>query len=106
MTTPLISHPFRVAPSGSIATAEEGSDEQLSMELAVAVVTRPGERPLSPEFGIADPVFVGFEPDALRLHIDLFGPPVNIDSVTLEYIDDRTQDVAVYFTSSDDDNTE
>lgn len=101
MATPLISYPFRLAPSGAVAVVEQGTDEQLAMELAAAVLTRPGERDLAPLFGIADPVFAGFEPDALRLHVDLFGPPVNIDEVALRFVDDRTQDVVVYFSADD-----
>lgn len=101
VATPLLSYPFRLAAAGSVATVEEGSDLQLAQELAVAVLTRPGERVLVPEFGIADPTFVGFDDDALRLHIDLFGPPVDIDDVEVRYVNDRTQDVVVRFQTSE-----
>lgn len=99
MATSLIAYPFRIDPTGSVATVEEGSDLQYAHELAVAVLSRPGERVLVPDFGIADPTFVGFDEDALRLHIDMFGPPVNIDRVEVQYVDDHTQDVVVHFTS-------
>lgn len=99
MTTPLIGYPFRLDNAGSVATFLEGSDEQLAQELAVAVLTKQGERSLVPSFGIADPAFVGFEQDALLMHIELFGPPVSIDAVTTRFIDDDTQDVVVEFSS-------
>ena len=101
MATPLIAYPFRLAPGGGVATAEDSSDEQLAQELAVAVLTRPGERPLVPSFGIADPVFVGFDDDAVRLHVEAFGPGVNIDGVKVRFVNDRTQDVVVTFTSNE-----
>lgn len=99
MTTSLISYPFRLSAAGTVATVPEGSDDQLAQELAVAVLTKQGERMLVPGFGIADPAFVGFEEDALLMHVELFGPPVDIDAVTARFIDDHTQDVVVQFSS-------
>lgn len=93
----LIAYPFRLAAGGVVATIEEGADEQVAQELAVAVLTRRGERVLVPEFGVADPVFTGFDADALRLHVALYGPPVDVTDVTVQFVDDRTQDVVVYF---------
>jgi hypothetical protein len=97
--TPLLSYPFRLTAAGSVQTVEEGSDEQLAQELAVAVLTRQGERTLVPAFGVADPVFDGFEPDALRLHVELFGPPVELDAVDVRYLSDTRQDVVVRFSN-------
>lgn len=99
MAVPLISYPFRLVAGGVVATVEEGRDNQVAEELAVAVLTKRGERVLVPEFGIADPVFAGFEPDALRLHVELFGPPVDVRDVGIQFLDDRTQDVIVYFST-------
>lgn len=99
MTTPLISYPFRVAPDGSVETVDDGSDEHFAQELAVAVLTRPGERPLVPDFGVADPTFAGFDSEALALHVDLFGPPVTIDGVRVRFVNEHTQDVVVEFSS-------
>jgi hypothetical protein len=97
MAVPLIAYPFRLSPSGSVVTVEEGTDEQHAHELAVAVLTRTGERPLVPDFGTADPVFVGFDNEALRLHVDLFGPPVDITAVAVTFVDDSTQSVVIEF---------
>ena len=99
MAVPLISYPFRISPTGAVETVDDGSDEQFAQELAVAVLTRPGERPLAPEFGIADPAFTGFDAEALALHVDLFGPPVTIDDVRVRFLNEHTQDVAVEFSS-------
>ncbi len=99
MATPLISYPFRLSRAGSVVTVPEGSDEQLAEELAVAVLTEQGERELVPTFGIADPAFVGFELDALRLHVELFGPPVDLEDVEVRFLTDTSQDVLINFSS-------
>lgn len=82
-----------------MATSDEGTDEQLSQELAIAMLTRTGERVLVPEFGLDDPAFRGFDEEALRLHVDLFGPPVQIQRVRAEYVSEVQQDVVVEFAS-------
>lgn len=99
MATPLIAYPFRVTPGGDVATVDEGSDEQLAQELAIAVLTRTGERPLVPAFGITDPTFVGIDEDALRLHVDLYGPPVDLEQVKVRFLTETTQDVVIHFSS-------
>lgn len=97
MATPLIAYPFRLSAAGDVVTVEEGTDEQHAQEIAVGVLTRRGERPLVPDFGIADPVFVGFDEEALLLQIDLFGPPVEVTAVEVTAVNDRTQSVVVEF---------
>jgi hypothetical protein len=96
--TPLITYPFRLS-AGSVVVAEQGTDLQLASEIAAAVVTSPDERVLVPAFGIADPAFVGFDVEALRLHIALFGPPVAVEDVQIKFLDATTQDVVVLFSS-------
>lgn len=95
----LISYPFRISPTGDVVTAVEDSDAQLAGELAVAILTRPEERPYCDGFGVADPLFRGFDLEALRLHVSLFGPPVDVDALSIEYVSDTTQEVVVTFTN-------
>lgn len=97
MAVPLISYPFRLAAGGVVAVVEEGRDQQVAEELVTAVLTKRGERVLVPDFGIADPVFVGFDADALRLHVEVYGPPVDVTDVAVQFLDDRTQDVVISF---------
>lgn len=97
MASSLLAYPFRLSSAGTVVTVEEGSDVQLAQELSVAVLTRPGERPLVPTFGTSDPVFAGFDADALRLHVRTFGPPVLINDVEVTFRDATTQDVRVHF---------
>ncbi len=97
--TRLITYPFRIASGGSVATNLDGSDAVFAGELAVAVLTRQGEREQVPTFGVADPAFVGFDEAALRLHVQIFGPPVRIEQVETRFVDDTTEDVVVHFSS-------
>lgn len=101
MPTPLLSYPFRLALSGDAATVEAESDAQLAEELAVAVLTRPEEREYLEGFGVADPVFAGFDLDALRLHVSLHGPDVDVDALSIDFVNDSTQEVTVTFSNNE-----
>jgi hypothetical protein len=81
--------PFRLGPGGSVATVEQDSDRDIENLLAVACLTRPGERQQAPSFGIADPAFVGWELPSLERHVLDFGPNVAVSSVIVE----RTSDI-------------
>lgn len=76
------SFPFRVGGDGTIATVVEGSDLAVEEAIAVAMLTRRGERVTVPTFGVDDPAFVGVEAGALQRHLDDFGPGVVITGVT------------------------
>lgn len=54
--TGVLRFPFRLTPSGQVSTATYGSDEEINDAIAAIVLTDIGERPLSPSFGITDPV--------------------------------------------------
>jgi hypothetical protein len=75
--------PFRLGPDGSVATVEQDSDRDLENLIAVAVYTRPGERVQCPTFGIADPVFTGWERASLARHLLDFGPAVDIVDMSI-----------------------
>lgn len=76
------SFPFRIGGDGSIATVVEGSEQAIEEAIAVAMLTRPGERITVPTFGAVDPAFVGVEAGALQRHLNDFGPNITITSVT------------------------
>lgn len=81
--------PFQLGPGGSVATVEQDSDRDVENLIAVACLTRPGERIQAPSFGIADPVFAGWELQALQRHCLDFGPLVDLSDVIVS----RTSDV-------------
>lgn len=76
-----MSFPFRLDPTGVVATVEQGSDMWIEELIALAMLTRPGERPQVPTFGVADPAFAAFQVGSLQRHLIDFGPPVSITSV-------------------------
>lgn len=89
------SFPFRPGGDGSVATVEEGSDPAIEEAIAVAMLTRPGERILVPTFGATDPAFVGVEAGALQRHLDDFGPNVVITGITTRQQQPHTEAVTV-----------
>lgn len=93
----LISFPFRVAPDGSVVTREDGDPDYYAEELAVLISTRPGERPLVPDYGLSDPVFAEFDAAELGAQVDVFGPPVTITDVAATFVSATHQDVIVSF---------
>lgn len=60
-------------------------------------MTRPGERPLVPGFGMVDPTFAGFDASALAAGLALWGPPVQLEHVDVTVVDESTEAVAVIF---------
>lgn len=93
----LLAFPFRVAPNGSAVTVEAETDEAYRQELAMLLATRPGERPLAPEYGIDDPAFGELDEAQVIAAVEAFGPPVVIEAVETVYPDDTTADVVVTF---------
>ena len=78
----LISHPFRLATEGRVATVLDGSEQAQVEAIAVLALTRRGERRLVPDFGIADPAFGRLSVAELNTALLVFGPPgLSVDSL-------------------------
>lgn len=92
-----LSFPFRLAPNGAPVTVEVDSDAHYMDLLVALAMTRPGERHLVPEFGVNDPVFDEFDGAALVAAAAAFGPPVEIDGVSVSYVDETTEEIVVTF---------
>lgn len=92
----IISHPFRLLGS-DVATVDQASDAANAEQLAVLILTRRGERPLVPTFGIEDPAFSTIDPAELSLGVELHGPPVRIVELERRAIDTTTEEVTVVF---------
>lgn len=82
---------------GRIALVEQASIGADTEQIAVLALTRPGERPLVPGFGMVDPTFAGFEVSNLAAAVALWGPPVQIDTATVTVVDEQTEAVEVIF---------
>jgi hypothetical protein len=91
----VISFPFRLDGTGAVATVEQDSDAEVEEQIALAALTRTGERIQVPTFGIADPAFSGFQAGALQRHLLDFGPNVAIQSVTVTPTVDGREEVVI-----------
>lgn len=92
-----LSFPFRLLPNGRAATVEQGSVDGDRESIAQLILTRPGERPLRPGFGMTDPTFAGFEPTELTALVAMYGPTVDIVDVLVSAADDVSQNVDITF---------
>lgn len=78
-----LSFPFRLTPTGSVATVERGSDAEIDEAIAVLVLTTIGERPMRPGYGVPDPAFSGLHVGDVQVGLDEHGPKgVVVQSVT------------------------
>lgn len=91
----VISFPFRLDLNGSVATVQQDSDTEIEEQIALAMLTRTGERIQVPTFGVADPAFVGFAAGNLQRHLDDFGPRVDITTVEVGHDVEGRERVAV-----------
>jgi hypothetical protein len=93
----ILSHPFRIAGNGVVATVEQTSDQGYAEQLAVLILTEIGERPLAPGFGITDPTFSTLDPADIAAGLTAYGPDIRVVDVRVEYESDSTQLVNVDF---------
>lgn len=98
MAVRVISFPFRLDPTGSVATVEQDSDTEIEEEIAVAMLVRPGERIQAPSFGVADPAFEGFTLGALQRHLNDFGPDIQVTEVGQALLADGSEQVTISWT--------
>jgi len=69
-----ISFPFRLSPTGAVATVERGSDAEIDEAIATLVLTTIGERPMRPGYGVPDPGFSGLYAGDVQVGLDTHGP--------------------------------
>lgn len=97
MSNRLLAFPFRVAGNGGALTVEAETEAAYRQELGLLLGTRLGERPLVPEWGVDDAAFAELDEAQIVAAVDLFGIPVAIDGVEVEYDTDTTADVLITF---------
>jgi phage baseplate assembly protein W len=94
----LISLPLRLDDNGAIASVDQGSDAEVDEQIAIAMLTRPGERVTVPTFGVNDPAFEGFIHSALARQLVDFGPAVTIKTVSVNKLTEGREDVVIDWT--------
>lgn len=96
--TQLLSYPFRIDPRGYAVTRDDASDAYYAEEISMLVQTQPGERVLQPAYGVDDPAFQNrFPTSELIMKTKVFGPPVEITDVAVNFPQDGIADVRVEF---------
>src|SRR5512145_2633921 len=100
--TRLLSFPFQLGLTGAVTSVEQGSDVWTEQCIAMAMLTRPGERIQVPAFGVNDPAFVGFQVSSLQRHLTDFGPPITITEVKTEPAQEGLERVTVSWRRTDD----
>lgn len=98
----ILAHPFRLSPAGNLVTLEDGSDEADAQAIAVLVSTRLGERPITGDYGVEDPVFGQLEPADIAAGLAEFGPPLTIVDVDITPVDDIREDIVIYYADADE----
>jgi hypothetical protein len=94
----ILSHPFRLGPTGAAATVEDGSTAANAEAIAVLLMTRRGERPMAPDFGITDPTFAELDVAELDAGLALWGPDgVTVTDVSMVARDDLSAEVVISF---------
>lgn len=93
----ILSYPFRLWPNGSAVTVEQDTETADAEQIGVLGLTKLGERPLVPGFGLSDPVHSGFPATELAAQIAEWGPPVRLHDVRVVADTADTQTVEVTF---------
>lgn len=93
----IFSDPFRITPSGAVATIDDSSDPGIAQLIAAIVKTHAGERLMFPDFGLPDPVFSKIEPTLLAAVIGAYGPNVRLTKLESSFPSGTQQDVLIGF---------
>lgn len=94
----VLSHPFRLTPTGEVATVLDGSTQANAEALTVLVSTRIGERVLVPGFGITDPTFGTVDAAEVNAGVGVYGPDgVTVTAVGIDYSSDTTATITIEF---------
>jgi len=91
-----LSFPIRFV-NGSIEKIEEGTDAYYGQLLALTIQIRPEELPLTPYYGVEDPVFSDESKILVASKASYFIPEIDIDNVQIVEQDSGRSNVKVSF---------
>ncbi len=97
----IIALPFRLRPSGSVVTVDEAGERGIAQLISSAVLTRLGERPMFPTFGITDPVYSELSVPETAAVLNAYGPRVRIRSISSQFDDLNTQNVKISYSEDE-----
>ena len=90
-----LAHPFRLDSAGSVAIIPQGGQRHALEVVRHVVSCRLGERPLAPDWGLADPLADGVDESDVRAAIDLCEPDIVVTGVTLTPRDSTDLDIVI-----------
>lgn len=90
-----LSFPIKFESNG-ISKLEDGSYDFFKQLLTIALLTEPGENPITPEFGVIDPSFNPVEPADFIITAAKFVPEIEITSISSN-IDKETSSIFAEF---------
>ena len=85
-----LAHPFRLDSAGGAAIIRQGTKRHAIEVVRHVVSCRVGERPLAPEWGLADPLADGVDDADIEAAIALCEPDIAVSGVTITE-DPKTQ---------------
>lgn len=77
--------PLAVTSAGGLAALDQDSPLEVAQSVALLLATRPGERAAVPEYGAADMIAVGIDPEAIAAAVEDHEPravPAVIEQLT------------------------
>lgn len=93
----LLSHPFRLDPNNRVVTVDQDGDQYLAERISIITQTRPGERLMSPDFGIDDPVYGEINLPDLELQFEMFDLPIVVDEMIEQPVNDGKTEYEIRF---------
>jgi len=93
----VLSFPFRVGQFGAALTVEQGNETYYKEQIGCLLLTKQGERPIRPNFGMPDIVFSGFQYSSFQSQVQRELPEVTNITATIVEINDTTETVVVNF---------
>lgn len=73
--------PLTVGPDGTFRTVVEDSLDEITQNVLVILRTRTGERLATPDLGVPDPTFAGFDADEALDHVRTYEDRADLDVV-------------------------
>lgn len=86
----VLAYPLRIV-AGRMVTVEDTSNDGVAQQIAAIVLTRRGERPMVPSYGIHDPAFIGLNVAEINAAIVLHGPYVTVTDIVSDLVDSGTR---------------
>lgn len=73
--------PFRLTPSGSLATITQDHPAEITQSVALLLDTRPGDRRTLPDYGLPDYLFSGLDPAIVGEVVAEWEPRADPDTI-------------------------